>query len=124
MSSLHTVQMALEVKSDTTTTTAPGRLSTDEERQEQGEAEGYVPRTGPSAGPGFRRELTRRGLLDRLGQSSNAHRAEDPFDGGESDVPVGFGSTEGQNHPDDPMLRESDFGVFPIKRGEMANPSF
>ena len=44
---------------------------------------GYFQQTGSSGGPGFRRELTRRGLLDRLGQNSNAHRAEDPFDGGE-----------------------------------------
>ena len=26
--------------------------------------------------------------------------AEDPFNGGESDVPVGFDSAEDQNHPD------------------------
>ena len=60
-------------------------------RQEQGEAAGYFRRTGPSGGPRFRWELTRRGLLDRLGQSSNAHRAENPYDGGEKDGPVGFG---------------------------------
>ena len=55
----------------------------EEKKQEQGKATGYVLRTGPSGGTGFRRELTRRGLLDRLGQSSNAYRAEGPFGGGE-----------------------------------------
>ena len=111
MSSLHAVQITLEGKSGITT--AAGRLSTAEEKkQEQGEAAGYVQRTGSSGGPGFRRELTRRGLLDRLGQRSNAYRAEGPFGGGESDVPVGFGSAEDQNHPDDDPLGESDFGVL------------
>ena len=67
MSSLHAVKMVLEGKSGTTTTAA-GRLSTAEEKkQEQVEAAGYVQRTGPSEGPGFRRELARRGLLNRLG---------------------------------------------------------
>ena len=65
MSSLHAGQIELEGKSGTTT--AAGKLSTAEEKQEQGEAASYVQRTGPSGGPGFRRELTRRGLLDRLG---------------------------------------------------------
>ena len=51
-------------------------------REEQGEAAGYVQRTEPSGGLGFRRELTRRRLLDRLGQSSNAYKTEDPFGGG------------------------------------------
>ena len=62
-------------------------------------------------GPGFRRELTRRGLLDRLGRSSNARRSEDPFDDGKEDVPVGFGSGEDRNHSggDD---ESADFGVL------------
>ena len=82
-------------------------------RQEQGEAAGYFQRSGPSGGPGFRRELTRRELLDRLGQSSSAHRPEDPYDGGESDVPVGFGSEKDRNYPDDdPMGESADFGVL------------
>ena len=82
MSSLHAVQIALGGESGTTT--AAGRLSTsEEEKQEQGKAAGYFQGTGPSGGPGFRREPTRRGLLHRLGQSSNAHKAEGPFDGGE-----------------------------------------
>ena len=76
MSSLHAVQRAWEGKSGTT---AVG--STADEKQEQGEAVGYVQRTGPSGGPGVRRELTRRGLLDRLGRSSNAYRAEDHYGG-------------------------------------------
>ena len=100
MSSLQAVQIALEVKSGTTA--AEGRLNTaDEKKQEQGEAAGYFQRTGPSGGPGFRRELTHRGLLDRLGQRSSTHRAEDPYDDGESDVLVGFGSLGDRNHPDD-----------------------
>ena len=107
MSSLRAVQIALETRS--ATTTAVG--STADVRQEQEEAAGYFQQTGPSGGPGFRRELTRRGLLDRLGQSSSAQRAEDPFDDGESDVPVGFGFVEGRNHPDDDLMGESDFGV-------------
>ena len=79
VSSLHAVQIALEKSG---TVTAAGRLSTAEEKkQEQREAAGYFQRTGPSGGPGFRRELTRKGLLDRLGQSSNTHRAEGPFNG-------------------------------------------
>ena len=47
-------------------------------------------------GPGFRRELTRRGLLDRLGRSSNARRSEDPFGDGKEDVQLDFvlGRTE------------------------------
>ena len=95
------------------TSTAAGRLSTAEEKnQEQRGAVGYVQRTGPSGGPGFRRDLTRRRLPARLGQSSNAHRAEDPFDDGESDVPVGFSSVEDQNHLDDDPIGESDFGVL------------
>ena len=69
MSPLHTVQVALEEKSGTTS--AAHRLSTAEEKkQEQGEAAGYFQRTGPSGGPGVRRELFRRELLDMLGQSS------------------------------------------------------
>ena len=112
MSSLQAVQIALERKSGTTT--AAGRLSTAEEKkQEQREAAGDFQRTGPSGGPGFRRELTRGKLLDRLGRSSNARRSEDPFDDGESDVPVRFGSVEDRNHPDDDdPMGESDFGVL------------
>ena len=49
--------------------------------------------------------------MDRLGSSSNAYRAKNPFDGGESDVSVGFGSAEDQNHPDYPT-GESNFGVL------------
>ena len=87
MSSLRAVQVVMERKSGTTT--AAGRLSTAEEKkQKRGEAAGDFQRTGPSGGPGFRRELTRRGLLDRQGRSNNARRSEDPFDDGESDVPV------------------------------------
>ena len=118
-----TVQIALETRS---ATTAVG--STADERQTQGEAAGYVQRTEPSGGPGFRRELTRRGLLDRRGHSSNAYRTEDPFDGGESDVPVGFGSAEDQHHPDDDPMGESDFGVLkgvtlqiPVYDGKMTS---
>ena len=61
MSSLQAVQIALERRS---ATTAVG--STADVRQEQGEAAGYFQRTGPSGGPGIWRELTRRGLLERL----------------------------------------------------------
>ena len=104
---LQAVQIALESRSATTTV---GRIA--DARQGQGEAAGYFQRTGPSGGRGFRRELTRRGLLDRLGQSSNAHRAEDPYDGGERDVPVSFGFVEDLNHSDDDLMGEStDFGV-------------
>ena len=88
MSSLQAVQIALEKESGTTVAVC----STADVRQEQGEAAGYFQRTGPSGGPGFGQDLTRRGLLDRLGQSSSAHRAEDPYDGGGSNVPVSFGS--------------------------------
>ena len=93
-------------------TTAGGRFSTAEEKQEHGEAAGHVLQTGSSEGPDFRWELTRRGLLNRVGRSSNAYRVEDPFGGGESNVPVGFGSAEDQNHPDDAPMGESDFGVL------------
>ena len=111
MSSLRAVQIAMERKSGSTT--AAGRLSAAEEkRQEQGEAAGDFQRTGPSGGPGFRRELTRRGLLDKLDRSSNARRLEDPFDDRERNVPVGFGSVEDRNHPDDDLMGESDFGVL------------
>ena len=62
---------------------------------------------------GFRRELTRRGLLDRLGRSSNARRSEDPFDDGEEDVPDGFGSAKDRNYPGGDLMDESaDFGVL------------
>ena len=43
-------------------------------------------------------------LLDRLGRSSNAYRAEDPFGDRESDVPVGFGSAEDQFPSDDAVM--------------------
>ena len=100
MSSLRAVQIAMERKSGTTT--AAGSLGTaGEKKQEQGEAAGNFQRTGPSGCPGFRRELTRRGLLDKLGRSSKARRSENPFDDGECDVPAGFGSVEDRNHPDD-----------------------
>ena len=108
MSSLQAVQIALDRRS--ATTTAVG--STADVRQEQGEGLGYFQRTGPSGGPGFRRELTRRGLLDRLGQSSSTQSAEGPYDGGESDVPLGFGSVEDRNDPSDDPMGESDFGVL------------
>ena len=103
---MHAVQRALEGRS---ATTAAG--STADEKQEQGEAAGYVLRTGPTRGPGFRRELTR-GLPHRLGRSSNAYGAEGPLGGGERDVPIGFGSEKDQNHSDDDPMSESDFGVL------------
>ena len=79
MSSLRAVQIAPEGKLGTIA--AAGRLSTAEDKmQEQGGDAGYFQQTGPSRGPGFRRELTRRGLLDKLGRSSNARRSEDPFE--------------------------------------------
>ena len=106
MSSLHAVQRALEGRPGTT---AAG--STADEKQEKGEEAGYVLRTGPSGGHDFRREPTRRGLLDSLRLSNNAYRAQDPFAGGENDVPVGFGSAEDQFYPDDAM-GESDFGII------------
>ena len=99
MSFLQAVRISLERRSTTTAV-------------EQGEATGYVQRSEPSGEPGFRRELTRRELPVRLGQRSNAYRAENPFDGGESDVPVGFGSAEDQNHSDDDPMGESDLGVL------------
>ena len=88
---MQAAQKAFEGRSSTTT--AAG--STADEGKEQGETAGYVQQTGP----GFRRELTRRGLLDRLRRSSNAYRAKGPFDGGESDVPVCFGFAEDRKHP-------------------------
>ena len=107
MSSLQAVQIALERGS----ATAVG--STADVRQEQEEAAACFQRTRPSGGPGFRRELTRRGLLDRRGQSSSAHRAEDLYAGGERDVPVDFSSVEDRNHSDDDIMGESaDFGVL------------
>ena len=86
ISSLYAVQRALEGRS---VTTAAG--STADDKQQQGEAASCVLRRGSSGRPDFWRELTRRGLLDRLGQRSSAYRAEDPFDGGESDVPSVLG---------------------------------
>ena len=80
------------------------------ERQERGGAAGYVQRTGSSGGPGFRRELILKGLLDRLGQTQQRLQDGGPFDGRESDVPVGFGFAEDQNHPNDDSMGESDFG--------------
>ena len=94
----------MEGRSDTT-----GTGSTADEKDGQGEAAGYVLRTGPSEGLDFLREPTPTGLLDRLGQSINDYRAEDPFGCGESDVPVGFGFAEDQFYPDDAM-GESNFG--------------
>ena len=44
-----------------------------------------------------------------FGRSINAYRAEEPFDGKERDVPVGFGSAENQIYPDDDAVGESDF---------------
>ena len=111
MSSIQAVQIALKRWS---ATTAAAVGSTDDVRQEEeGEAAGYFQRTVPSGGPSFRWELTRRGLLDRLGRSSNTRRSEDPLDDRESNVPVGFGSVEGQSYPDDDHMGESaDFGVL------------
>ena len=64
-------------------------------------------------GSDIRRELTRRELLHRLGRSSNARRSEDPFDDGEKDVPVGFGSGKDRNHSSGNLMSESaDFGVL------------
>ena len=88
------------------------RQYTADERQRQREAAGYVQRTGPSGGPGFRRELTRRGLLDRLGQSGKAYRVKDSFGDGEGDVPVGVGSVEDQNPLDDDSMGASGVGVL------------
>ena len=108
MSSLQAIQIALERGS---ATAAVGNIA--DARQEQGEAAGNFQRTGPSGGPGFRRELTRRGLLDRLGRSSNARRSDDPLDEGGSDVSVGFGSVDDRNHPvNDPTGESADFGVL------------
>ena len=106
MSSLHAVQKTSEGRSVT-----PAAGSTADEKQEQEGKSGYVQRTRPSEKPCFRWELTHRGLLDRLGRNSNAYRAEDPFCSGESNVPVGVGSAEDQNYPDDPMS-ESNFEVL------------
>ena len=89
------VQRALEGRSGTT---AAGNTAV--EKQQQGETADNVLRTRPS-GPDFRREPTRRGLLDRFGRSSNAYRVGDPFGGGESDVRFGFGFAEDQLHPND-----------------------
>ena len=47
--------------------------NTVDKKQVQGEATGYVLRTGPKEGPGFRWKLTCRGQLDRLGRSSKAY---------------------------------------------------
>ena len=47
---------------------------------------------------------------------------KDPFDGGESHVPAGFGSVEDQNYPDDDPMGESDFGV--LKGVKWQIPSF
>ena len=119
MSSLQAVQIALERESGTTAAVG----STADVRQEQGEAAGSFQRTGPSGGPGVRRELTRKGLLNRLGQSSNARMWEDPFDDEGSDFPVGFGSVEDRNHPDvDSMGGSADFGV--LKRVKWQFPIF
>ena len=109
MSSLHAVQRALEGRSGTT---AAGSRA-DEKQEEQGEEASYALRTGPSRGPSFRLEPTCRGLLDRLGQGSNAYRAEKPLGGGESEVLVGFGFAEDKNHSDDhPIMGEPNFGVL------------
>ena len=84
--------------------------STADKRPEQGEVASYVQQNEHSEGPGFRSELNRRELLDRLGQSSNVYRVTDPF-GGEDDVSIGFCSSEDQSHPDDDPMGESDFGI-------------
>ena len=104
ISSLLAVQRALEGRSGTTVAG-----STADEKQQQGEVAGDVLQTGPSGEPEFRREPTRRGLLDRLGRSSNGYTAGDTFGGRESDVPVGFGSAENQIYPDNDAVRESNF---------------
>ena len=101
------LQRALKGRSGTT---ASGRLSIAAEKQEEGKAAGYILRTGLSGGPGFRREPTREGLLDRLGQSINAFRVEDSFGGGESDVPVDFSSAEDQSRPNDVPMVSSILG--------------
>ena len=89
-------------------TTAAG--STADEKKQQREVAGDVLRTEPS-GAEFRRKLTTREALDMLGRSINAYRAEGRFDGGERDVPVGFGSAENKIHPDD-AVGESVFWVM------------
>ena len=73
-------------------TTAAG--STADAKQQRSEAVGDVLQTGSIGGADSRREPTCRGLLDRLGRSINAYREKCPFGGGESDVPVDFGSVE------------------------------
>ena len=76
--SLLAVQRALEGRSGTA---AAGNTAV--EKQQQGETAGNVLRTR-SSGPDFRREPTRRGLLGRFGQSSNAYRVGGPFGGGKA----------------------------------------
>ena len=75
MSSLFAFQ--IEASDERSGTTAAGSIT--DEKQQQGEAGGDVLRTGSSGEPDFRREPTRKGLLDRLGRSSNAYRAEERF---------------------------------------------
>ena len=88
MSSLQAVQIALEKGSAATAVGSTAGLD------RTGGRCGLLSANRAEWRAWFRRELTRRGLQDRLGQSSSAHRAEDPYDGGESDVPVGFGCVE------------------------------
>ena len=63
MSSLRPVQISIRGKVGYYYYCCRRSSTAEEKKQEQGEATGYVQRTGPSGGPGFRRELARRGLL-------------------------------------------------------------
>ena len=83
-------------------TTDAGRSA--DEKHQQGKAAGAFLRKRPG-GPEYRQKPTRRALLDRLGQRSNAYRARDLFGGGESYILVGFGSAEGQFYPDDDVRK-------------------
>ena len=100
MPSLFAVQkVILEGRSRTT---AAG--STADEKQQQGKAAGDSLQKRPGR-PEYRQKPTRSALLDRLDQRSNAYRAKDPFGGGESYIPVGFGSAEDQFYPDDDVRK-------------------
>ena len=96
-------------------TTAAG--STGHEKLQLGDAMSDVLRTG-SSGSGCLQEPIRRGLLDRLGRSSNPYEANNHFGGGKSYAPVGLGYAEDQ----DDAVGESDSRSF--KEGNVANSRF
>ena len=100
MSSLVTVKRALEGRSGRT---AAGSRA--DEKQAQDKARGDIRRTGLNGEPGSRWELTRRGLLDRLGLNSNAYRVEGLLGDGGGNVSIGFGSAYDQVYPDCDALR-------------------